>query len=486
MKRTILIIKILLLSFYCNAQTPTFQSLLQNNSGTQANEIYNVAKDNNGNTFFCGTHTDALSFGGKSLPSGQGGAFWGKVDSSGNVLWLKQGGTASASDKAYGVAVDSNGNVYVCGAIANYQTASFNGTPLASTFGGFVVKYSNDGTFLWASGIGASVYSIAINNSGIPIINYGDQALYTLNPDTGEFNYSPSGSFNGNNQNPQWHNIVIDSGNNSIVQAGNKIVKFDSGFNQLWSTPVTGTLIETFRINLDESGNVFGTYYGLFGTVTVGTTPKSSFPNGYIYKLNSTNGTPLFVDVFLIGGNASKIKEVIPSGSDYYISGDGAFNTAVVLKTSTNYSLIWQKNLSNKSPLNDIALLSNDCLLLGGAFQGTVVLDSNTLTPPSGMDSSTNNSFMIKLCDSSGLGMGDIGQIEPLVLLYPNPSNGFFNVEVDSNLIGAKTTIYNLLGQKVKEFSLNTTITNQFLNKGMYLLEFEKNGNKTTKKLIVN
>jgi len=72
------------------------------------------------------------------------------------------------------------------------------------------------------------------------------------------------------------------------------------------------------------------------------------------------------------------------------------------------------------------------------------------------------------------------------LLLYPNPSNGFFNIEVDSNLIGAKGTIYNLVGQKVKEFSLNTTTTNQFLNKGIYLLEFEKNGNKTIKKLIVN
>jgi len=73
------------------------------------------------------------------------------------------------------------------------------------------------------------------------------------------------------------------------------------------------------------------------------------------------------------------------------------------------------------------------------------------------------------------------------ILVYPNPSNGIFNIEIDENIIGAKASIYNLLGQKVKDFSLKTTTTiNQYLNKGIYLLEIEKDGNKTAKKLIVN
>ena len=70
--------------------------------------------------------------------------------------------------------------------------------------------------------------------------------------------------------------------------------------------------------------------------------------------------------------------------------------------------------------------------------------------------------------------------------IYPNPSNGNFGIEVDQDLIGSKATIYNLLGQKVKYFELKSTTTNQTLNKGIYLLEIEKEGIKTTKKLIVN
>ncbi|MBK7431726.1 MAG: hypothetical protein IPI62_12595 [Bacteroidetes bacterium] len=102
-------------------------------------------------------------------------------------------------------------------------------------------------------------------------------------------------------------------------------MKFDSSLNQLWSTPVTFSLAETFRLNLDNSGNVYASFYALFGTVTVGTITKSNFPNGYIYKLDNATGQPLFVDSVLIAGAASKIKEVIPDNSgNYYIMGDGS------------------------------------------------------------------------------------------------------------------------------------------------------------------
>lgn len=486
MKKQLLLLGIVLVNTLLKAQTPTFQALVQNTTGTQANEIISVAKDNNGNTFFCGTHSDAFTLGDKSLPSGQGGAFWGKADEAGNIVWLKQGGTQSpASDIANSIAVDKNGNVYVCGAIAGFQIANFNGVPLPSTFNGFVVKYSNDGSFIWATGLGLNANSIAVDNTNTPIINFGDQGVYKLNPTTGEFIESTSGAISGNLQNSKWHNIVIDASNNIIVQAGNKIVKFDTNFNQLWSTPVSGSLIETFRISLDQSGNVYGTFYGLFGTVTVGSVSKSNFPNGYIYKLDANTGMPLFVDAFLIGGNASKIKEVIVSGDNYYISGDGAFNTAVVLKTTATYSLLWQKNLTNKSPLNDIAFNAEDCLVLAGRHQGTVALDSNNLVPPSGMNNATSNSFIGNLCDGT-LGLTKaIGDSKDLQL-FPNPSNGNFTIQTTIGNLGSKVTIYTILGQKVKQFTIENTITNQGLNKGIYVLEIGKEGSKMIKKLIVN
>ncbi|MBC7721092.1 MAG: T9SS type A sorting domain-containing protein [Pedobacter sp.] len=72
------------------------------------------------------------------------------------------------------------------------------------------------------------------------------------------------------------------------------------------------------------------------------------------------------------------------------------------------------------------------------------------------------------------------------IVIYPNPSTGNFNLTVSDDLVGAKVIVFNILGQIIKDFTLNTITTNQNLDKGMYLLEIEKEGNKTTKKLLVN
>ncbi len=69
--------------------------------------------------------------------------------------------------------------------------------------------------------------------------------------------------------------------------------------------------------------------------------------------------------------------------------------------------------------------------------------------------------------------------------IYPNPTSGNFNIVVDENLVGANVSVYNVLGQKVKTFTLDSITTNQNLESGMYILEIEKEGNKTTRKLIV-
>lgn len=70
--------------------------------------------------------------------------------------------------------------------------------------------------------------------------------------------------------------------------------------------------------------------------------------------------------------------------------------------------------------------------------------------------------------------------------IFPNPTSGNFNIRIEEDLVESKVSIYSILGQKVKDFYLNTTSTNQNLNKGIYFLEIEKNGSKSTKKLIVN
>ena len=87
-----------------------------------------------------------------------------KYNSSGTKQWTKQLGSSSA-DYATGVAVDSSGNVYAAG----YTNGDLDG----SNAGGwdlFVVKYNSSGTKQWTQQLGSSggdgAYGVAVDSSG--------------------------------------------------------------------------------------------------------------------------------------------------------------------------------------------------------------------------------------------------------------------------------------------------------------------------------
>ena len=70
-------------------------------------------------------------------------------------------------------------------------------------------------------------------------------------------------------------------------------------------------------------------------------------------------------------------------------------------------------------------------------------------------------------------------------LVYPNPSNGNFTIQVPDSFIGSKAVIYNLLGQSIKAFSIDEVNQNTNLEKGVYLLQIQKGNQVSTKKIII-
>lgn len=70
-------------------------------------------------------------------------------------------------------------------------------------------------------------------------------------------------------------------------------------------------------------------------------------------------------------------------------------------------------------------------------------------------------------------------------MVYPNPSNGNFTIQVPDSFIGSRAIIYNLLGQSIKEFSIDEVNQNTNLEKGVYLLQIQKGNQVNTKKIII-
>ncbi len=102
-----------------------------------------------------------------------------KFDATGNAVWAKNfGGSTALTVRAYGVAVDSAGDVYFTGYF-NTGAITIGNLPaiaLSGTLTGMIAKLSGtDGTAMWSAGFsntGASVVpnQIAIDASGNPVI----------------------------------------------------------------------------------------------------------------------------------------------------------------------------------------------------------------------------------------------------------------------------------------------------------------------------
>ena len=72
--------------------------------------------------------------------------------------------------------------------------------------------------------------------------------------------------------------------------------------------------------------------------------------------------------------------------------------------------------------------------------------------------------------------------------IYPNPTNGRFDIEFDNNLEKNAIEIYSIYGTKVYESIDNnkSSISISNLKSGIYLIKVNQNENTVTKKLVIN
>jgi hypothetical protein len=203
---------------------------------------YGVAADSSGNVYITGQggsgavltafNSNGPSFASTIANSGINDAFLVKYNTSGIVQWVTRL-ASSGEDAAYGISLDSSGNVYVTGMYSttftayNSDTSQFTTTltSLGST-DAFLVKYNPSGFVQWLTRVASTgediAYGIVADSSGNVYITGqgGSGAVLT--------------AFNSNG--PSFATKIANSGSNDAF-----IAKYNSDGIVQWVTRVGGT-----------------------------------------------------------------------------------------------------------------------------------------------------------------------------------------------------------------------------------------------------
>lgn len=121
--------------------------------GTQSNAVF---VDSQYNVYITGYFDSTSTFGSTTISAnGVTDIFIAKLDSSGNFLWTMRAG-GPGRDNGSGISVDANGNIFITGYFSD--SCDFGGTILTSNGNRdlFIAKYNNSGNLLWVRSGGSN------------------------------------------------------------------------------------------------------------------------------------------------------------------------------------------------------------------------------------------------------------------------------------------------------------------------------------------
>ncbi|WP_296148030.1 T9SS type A sorting domain-containing protein [uncultured Flavobacterium sp.] len=477
--------------------------------GAMDNFNLGIVADSQKNIYSVGQFMGTVNFnpgaGTSNLTSTLSGSYYSfdisisKLDSNGNFVWAKKVG-GIGDDSATAVTVDNSGKVYITGYFNNtvdFDPGSgvFNlsASGPSGTSDIYVLKLDSDGSFLWAK----SFTSIGYNTAEAIKTDASGNIYFT-----GSF--SNTVDFDPNSGVMQ----LTAAGDSGIPDAF--VTKLDSNGNLLWAKSFSGTNFDNGKsLTIDSSNNVIvaGTFNG-----TVDFDPSSN-----VHNLTSQGGFDIFVAKLDTAGNflwaknfgglsADNVSNLVVDASnniyatgfftgsaDFNIGGDVAVlnasgdtdNTdAFILKLSPNGNFSWVKSIKGFKDQAGIAMAVDG---LGNIYNGGYFTGTSNFQTENGVyeNTSLNDSrdfYLLKL--SLPLGVSENSKNE--FKIFPNPSNGSFSISNIENLAGAKCIVFNLLGQKIEEFTLLTDQIKLHLEKGTYLLNIQKEGIQESRKIIIN
>jgi len=451
--------------------------------------IEGIEVDSQGNSYIIGSFEDTATFGNIEL-IGTGGVnvFVAKLNASGNFVWAtnteKPSGWGISNTKGFGISVDNQGNPYITGSVlggVNFGTISVINT--GSDYNVFISKLDTNGNFLWASSsignigdavgkdvsvdsqgnsyvIGDFENTVTFGSTELESTVYNRSDVFITKLDTNG-NFIWAKSVQGSNQNHDYGNsISVDNQGNSYITGSFRetatfgatsltsygaadifVAKLDASGNFNWAVQAGGNGIDSgSSIDIDNQGNCYLTGRFFAGTATFGnfTFTSGELGNAFITKVDATNGN---FDWATSVGNPGSYQNM-----GFGISADDQGYGYVV-----------------------------------GYFGGSTATFGNIQVNGT---LSELNIFIAKLNKYT---LSTLENNYTTLILFPNPAQDQISINNTSNSDITQVEIYNLLGVKVDEITINSqeaVIDVSTLTTGTYFLRIYADSGVVTKKII--
>lgn len=425
--------------------------------GNGYEEVKNISTDKEGNIYIAGTFQETIDFdpsdGVANITAESGwDVFILKFNSSGDFLWVKNLGPYKYL-KANSMALDKNNNIFMTGYFS--ETIDFN--PGNETYNitasisddVYILKLNSNGQFVWAksfngTSIERGVSCVVDSEENICITGYFEATMY------------------------------IDSKKEKILQSKGFtdvfIIKLDNDGNNLWAKSFEGLWSsESTAIAVDNENNIFTT--GTFKK-TVDFDPSENIDtltsieknsDVFISKLDK-NGNHRWAK--LIGGSQDVLSHNIATNSrgdvviTGYYYGDCDFdpNEGVVNATIQSRNAMFQTSLdkdgffiSANVVYGDITPKSLDVLENSNVIISTTITDNVEYVQNGNMKVTQNkgDSDILVFRLDNILSTIETDERNGNIKVYPNPSNGVLNLNLDS-YINTKIEIYSVSGKLIK------------------------------------
>lgn len=407
-----------------------------------------------------------------------------KYDSSGTQQWVSFY-IGPANDDAYSVAVNSVGDVFVCGTSVSVSSGSWDA---------ITIKYNASGVQQWAQTYDGSasgddfLYQLALDGSSNVYVTGAADELST-DDDFLTIKYDSSGTqqwlqTSGVSGNDFANAITLDNNNNVIVTGRSSMlgapdfftIKYSNSGTQQWTARynyAANHFEEASDVATDNAGYIYVTGSGM-------ELPNTNYPSDFVTVKYSPSGGEVWVKRYDggFGGSDGAVAIAVDDTANVYITG-GSENVSngdgITIKYDSSgtleYELRYHSQLNRHESAAAIVLHNGD-IFIAGTIQDAITLSNNDM-------------FTIRY-SYTAVGISEAGINNDEYTVYPVPASDVINIHSENgNLNATSYCIYSVTGALITKENCSAVGGNTLainvsnLQNGSYILVLENEDGST-------